>query len=89
MKRLSNNLKKIYDLELKFGNKVLRIDEPAGTKCPLAVVFKDPIHFSKIEEVYKIPETVKKWENHDQHYPIEAGFVCEITNHVIAGPIVL
>ncbi len=85
MKRLSKNLISIYDLELKLGNQILRIDEPAGTKCPFAVVFRDPLHFEKISQELKLPRSVHRWENRDRHYPLEASFVCEETGHVVSG----
>jgi len=86
MKRLSPLLQPIYNLELGLGNTVDRIDEPAGTKCPLAVVFKKPFHFTEIKARLKLAAEVSEWENSDPHYPLEKGFVCKQTQHVISAP---
>jgi len=87
MKKLSKNLIPIYNLELKAGNRVLRIDEPAGTKCPLAVIFEYPLHFEQISNELTLSSSVRRWENKDPHYPLEEGVVCEETGHVVAGPL--
>ena len=86
MRSLSVYLQQIYNLELSEGNTVLRIDEPAGSKCELAVVFKCPLHLSKISQKLLLSPKVKKWENIDPHYPLEIGFVCCETGHVVCGP---
>ncbi len=86
MKRLSSNLIPIYNLELSEGNKVIRINEPAGTKCPLAIIFEYPLHFDVIADKLTLSPAVRRWENIDQHYPLEAGFVCDVTGHVLSGP---
>ena len=86
MRRLSANLRSIYLLEISLGNSVQRIDEPAGTKCPLAVVFEDPLHFEEAENLGLVSSNVKRWKNVDPHYPLEAGYLCRKTNHALAGP---
>lgn len=85
MTSLSNDLVPIYDLELKLGNKVLRTDSPAGTICPLAIIFRDPLHFEEIKSL-KLPASVTKWTNDDPHYPLETGFSSSVSKHAIAGP---
>ncbi len=84
---LSKVLKPIVDYELQNGNEIERIDRPAGTKCPLAIVFKKPLDFSGYEKLYGKPSGVDKWENRDRHYDLEAGYVCEKTRQAMAGPI--
>ena len=84
---LARELQPIYDLEIRLGNTVDYIAEPAGTACPYAVIFKQPLHKTQIDEELALPETVHYWESHDAHYPIEAGYQCAITRHAIAGPI--
>lgn len=86
MTRLSPSLQPIVDLELKKGNKVFRIDKPAGSKCPYAIIFKFPLHFQEIKESLTLSSVVEEWENKDPHYPLERGFFCNETQHSIAGP---
>ncbi len=85
--RLAHELQPIYDLEMRLGNSVAYIAEPAGTACPYAVVLKEPLHKDQIERELSLPETVHYWESHDAHYPIEAGYQCMVTRHTVAGPI--
>lgn len=87
MKKLSLNLKPIYELELKKGNKVLRVEEPSGSKCPFAIVFRYPLHFKDIEREIQVTDLLERWENTDTHYPLEAGYACRDTRHTISGPI--
>ena len=87
MIKLSEDLLPIYKLELEKGNEVKRIDEPAGTKCPYAVIFKRPLHKTEIESELALLPSVRYWESRDPHYPKEAGFLSEETRHAIAGPI--
>ncbi len=84
--QLSTSLKPIYDLELSLGNEVIRVDEPAGSACPFAVVFRLPLHIDEIGSQLELPETVKLWESDDPHYAIERGYVCEESRHAISGP---
>lgn len=88
MSKLSQDLVPIYCLELELGNEVVRIDEPAGTKCPYAVVFGRPLHKREIEMQLKLPRSVRYWECRDPHYAKEAGYLSEVTRHGIAGPLV-
>ncbi|RLE18702.1 MAG: hypothetical protein DRJ14_03000 [Acidobacteria bacterium] len=86
IKGLSRHLSSIVELELKLGNIVLRIDEPRGTRCPMAVVFSQPLHFYEIKNQLILDKAVERWENRDAHYDIEAGVVCRETGHTVAGP---
>ena len=85
---LSEDLRPIYDLEMAKGNQVERIDEPAGTDCPLAVVFKHPLHVKEIRSELTLPSSVEYWEHYDPHYSVkaEAGYACQKTAHCIIGP---
>ena len=83
---LSDDLLPIYDLEIALGNKVARIDEPAGTTCPLAIVFRDPLHFDLVSTKLQLMQSVHRWRNDDPHYPLEAGYSSSISRHAIAGP---
>jgi hypothetical protein len=84
--QLCPSLQPIYELELALGNTVARVDEPAGSLCSLAIVFENPLHKSEVESSLSLSSKVKWWESRDPHYPIEAGYKCEETTHVIAGP---
>lgn len=86
MKNLSENLKLIYELEISLGNTVASIDSPAGTKCPLAINFKNGLNHFKIKEL-NLNNSVEHFINKDPHYPKESGYVCKKTNHVISGPL--
>jgi hypothetical protein len=82
---LSENLVPIHDYELSLGNEVLRRDEQMWSKCPLAVIFKYPLHFEEIEHSLTLPAAVERWENRDGHYDLEAVFVCKETGHSLSG----
>ncbi len=87
MPKLSHDLLPIYQLELAMGNEVARVDEPAGTKCPYALVFKRALHKAEIERELELSSSVKYWESRDRHYPQEAGYYSEATGHAVLGPI--
>jgi len=83
---LSSDLMPIYQLELGLGNQVVRVDQPAGTLCPLAVIFRDPLHLEEIGNQIPLAATVSQWTNDDPHYPLETGFSSSISQHAVAGP---
>jgi len=87
VQRLCEHLRLVYELELNLGNSVQRVDEPAGTRCPLAVIFAAPLHFAEAEAKSLIKPPLRRWVNVDPHYPREAGLVCEESQHVLAGPL--
>lgn len=87
MSKLSQDLLPIYQLELAMGNEVASVDEPAGTECPYAVVFKKPLHKVEIERELELPSSVRYWESRDWHFPKEAGYHSEATRHSIIGPL--
>ena len=86
MADLSKDLKPIYELELQLGNEVLRVDSPAGTTCPLAVIFRDPLHFDEINRHLNLSPSAVRWSNSDSHYPVESGYYSSVSRHAIAGP---
>jgi hypothetical protein len=83
---LAVSLQPIVEFELARDNRVARIDKPAGTKCPLAVIFTLPLDMAGFRMAQGLPAHVKTWENRDPHYSLEAGYVCEVTRHALAGP---
>ena len=83
---LSVNLQPIFEYEIGRGNSVERIDRPAGTNCPLAVIFARPLDIEGFTRTHRLPQTVNTWANRDKHYPLEDGYVCEKTRHALAGP---
>ncbi len=86
LRPLSDDLKPICELERAFGNEIVAVLEPAGSECPFAIVFRDPLHFDAITADLSLPDTVTKWENDDPHYPIQSGFACSRTRHSVSGP---
>lgn len=84
--KLANTLQPIVDLELQLGNEIKRVDEPAGTECPLGIVFKKPLHIREAKQL-GLSESVYTWESSDPHYERERGFACKISKHVISGPL--
>jgi len=83
--KLSDDLEPIYQLELQLGNQVVRVDTPAGTACPLAINFRDPLHLAEIAKL-KLAPSVSQWSNADPHYPKETGYRSNTSKHALAGP---
>lgn len=83
---LSKKLQPIVDFEIGRGNRVERVDRPAGSNCPLAIIFVYPLDISGYTERHGLPKGVRTWENKDRHYPLEVGYFCEETHHAISGP---
>jgi hypothetical protein len=84
---LSTKLQQALQFELERGNSIERIEQPAGTKCPLAVVLAKPLDIAGFKSAHGLPPGVETWESRDRHYPVQAGYVCERTRHALAGPI--
>lgn len=84
---LAENLSAILAFELARGNTVVRIDRPAGSRCPLAVILARPLDIAGFKSSHGLPSSVDTWENRDSHYPLEAGYICERTRHALAGPL--
>jgi len=87
MQKFSTNLRAIYDLELSLGNTVKWVNELVESPCSLYIVFKKPLHKDEVEATLSLSPFVKWFESHDPHWPIEGGYQCEETSHVIAGPL--
>ncbi len=86
LRSLSDALRPIYDIELRLGNRVVRVDDRAWTACVLAVVFEQPLHRQEIEAELELPASVVFWDCTDPHYPLESGYYCERAQHSVAGP---
>lgn len=86
---LSTQLEGVLEFEVKRGNQIERIDRPAGSTCPLAVILKQSLDVAGFVSANGMPAGVRTWENRDRHYPLEKGFVCEKTKHAIAGPLMV
>ena len=86
MAELSDDLRPIYEFEIQSGNQVVGVGSPAGTACPLAIIFRDPLHFQEISDRLDLPASVIRWDNTDSHYPIESGYLSNVSRHAIAGP---
>ena len=84
---LAESLQGIVAFELSRGNSIIRVDRPAGTRCPLAVIFARPVDINGFRAQGALPSGVETWVNRDAHYPLESGYVCDRTRHAIAGPI--
>jgi hypothetical protein len=83
---LSETLWPIFDYEVSRGNQIVRIDKPAGSSCPLAVIFSMSLDIQGYIAAHGLPNGVNTWENRDSHYPLEKGYFCEHTRHALAGP---
>ena len=83
---LSEELRSIVEFELARGNSIVRIDRPAGDRCPLAVIFANPLDIGGFKSSHTVSAGVSTWENRDGHYPLETGYVCERSRHAVAGP---
>jgi len=84
--RLCKTLQPILELELSRGNTIESIDAPAGTRCPFAINLKKRINHEAVKNL-SLANTVEKWENKDQHYPVQSGYGCNKYKHLIAGPL--
>lgn len=87
MTKLCPSLQPILALELQLGNEIARVDEPAGTECPFAIILRLPIHRTEIESSLRLGSDVEFWECTDRHYPQEAGYFSTVSRHSIAGPL--
>ncbi len=87
MQRLGKSLFPIYELELRLGNAVASVDEPAGSECPLAIRFQRPLHTLEIRRALTLDSSVAYMESTDTHYSIENGYKCQVTGHAILGPL--
>jgi len=85
--KLSPDLRALYEDALATGNVVVRVDEPAGTLCPLAIVFGKPLIRSADGTPRALPPGVRWWENDDSHYEIQAGWQSETSRHILAAPL--
>lgn len=84
--KLSADLLPICEFELENGNEIERVDDPAGSGCPFAVVFRRPLSIPGTEAEKQLSDTVGSWECRDPHYPRERGYVSMRTHHAISGP---
>jgi len=87
LEKLAPDLHAVFRLELALGNVVARVDEPAGSRSPFAIVFCQPLHKSEIYSKLELPTSVCWWESSDPHYEAEAGFVSDTSRHILAGPL--
>ncbi len=59
---LSKTLQVVLSFELARGNTVVRVDQPAGTRCPLAVVLAKPLDIAGFKESHGLPPMVNTWK---------------------------
>ena len=83
---LAESLRGVLAFELARGNTIVRVDRPAGSNCPLAVILARPLDVAGFKADHGLPADVDTWVNRDSHYPLEAGYFCERTHHALAGP---
>jgi hypothetical protein len=76
-------------MELDAGNSVIRIDEPAGTLCPLAVVMKNPLNRNRLSTVARGIPTIFWHENGDRHYEMNGmgGYASKASGQFLYGPL--
>jgi len=84
---ISADLAPILQLELRKGNRVVRVDVKQWTECDYAVVMAEPLHVGDIEQELRLPATVRFWECRDTHYELQAGYFDDVARHSIAGPL--
>lgn len=84
---LSDALRPIYLRERAIGNRVIRVDRPAGSRCELAVIFERPLQFAGIDSDLDLSADVERWSSRDPRYPLEEGYRCSRSGHAIAGPL--
>ena len=84
---LAESLDGLLGFELARGNTVVRVDRPAGSRCPLAVILARPLDIAQFKASNRLPDGVETWENRDSHYLLEAGYICKRTRHAQAGPL--
>jgi len=84
---ISADLDPILQLELRKGNRIVRVDKKQWTECEFALVMVEPLHFRDIEQELRLPSTVRFWECRDTHYELQAGYFDDLARHSIAGPL--
>ncbi|MDR1140854.1 MAG: hypothetical protein LBL62_04110, partial [Planctomycetaceae bacterium] len=83
---LCAELRKIYDFEIKYGNKIDRIDRFAWDKVDLSVVFAFPFIIEKQSGTVQVSESVLRYVNKDAHYPLETSYTSKDHRQSIAAP---
>ena len=88
-RKLCSHLRPLYEAELGQANAVERVDEPAGSRCPLAVVFQEPLHREILENAIVLTPVVRWVESGDKHYEARgtAGYLCEESRQYVYGPL--
>lgn len=83
LKKLSQELKPIFDLELALGNKVKEIEHNKDG-ARMTIVFEESLHFAEIEKQLNIPNLVLKTVSTPEN-PFE-GFSFILTGQELLGP---